>query len=117
MLIVINNYCNFAFLKELHSLRQEASEGACSCSVFGNNSGTEPIIELTLPYNVNCDEEGNEKCKQLCIALVSALLPFRIVYFYFVHNINYKCVFYFLNKDTYDFKYKSHYNVLLIQIL
>ncbi|XP_067203005.1 uncharacterized protein [Linepithema humile] len=50
---------------------QEASEGACSCSVFAV-PGIEPIMEHTLRYNVNCDQEGNEKCKQLCVALAES---------------------------------------------
>lgn len=53
------------------SCRQEAVEkGGCECAVFPMQI-SEPIIERALQYNVTCSGEGEEKCQQLCIALVS----------------------------------------------
>lgn len=82
------SYCNFAFLKELNFLRQEASEGACSCSIFAIPE-IDPIVEHTLQYNVSCDQESDEKCKQLCIALVSSLFPLYTIYIQNTINVSY----------------------------
>ncbi|TGZ53405.1 Uncharacterized protein DBV15_01476 [Temnothorax longispinosus] len=58
------------YLKKIvpYTRQEEIAEGACSCAVFPV-PGTKSIIEHTLKYNVSCDEEGAEKCQQLCIAL------------------------------------------------
>lgn len=51
--------------------RQEVvEEGGCKCAVFSRQI-SKPIIERALLYNVTCDSEGQEKCQQLCVALVS----------------------------------------------
>ncbi|XP_020278667.1 uncharacterized protein LOC109852173 [Pseudomyrmex gracilis] len=51
---------------------QEIAEGACSCAVFAV-PGLEPLIEHRLRYNVRCDQDGTEKCQQLCIALAEGV--------------------------------------------
>ncbi|XP_012527107.1 uncharacterized protein LOC105831495 [Monomorium pharaonis] len=48
--------------------QEEVTEGACSCAVFSVPE-TKLIIEHTLQYNVSCNQEGAEKCRQLCIIL------------------------------------------------
>ncbi|XP_018394640.1 PREDICTED: uncharacterized protein LOC108773359 [Cyphomyrmex costatus] len=48
--------------------QEEVSGDVCSCAVFPV-PGTKSIIEHRLQYNVSCDQEGTEKCQQLCIAL------------------------------------------------
>ncbi|XP_011879888.1 PREDICTED: uncharacterized protein LOC105568663 [Vollenhovia emeryi] len=52
--------------------QEEVAEGACSCAVFPV-PGTKSIIEHTLQYNVSCDQEGAENCRQLCIALAESV--------------------------------------------
>ncbi|XP_011696333.1 PREDICTED: uncharacterized protein LOC105455009 [Wasmannia auropunctata] len=51
--------------------QEKVAEGACGCAVFPV-PGTKSIIEHTLQYNVSCDQEGTEKCQQLCIALAES---------------------------------------------
>ncbi|KAL6255038.1 uncharacterized protein LOC105425573 [Pogonomyrmex barbatus] len=64
----------FLLLMAILSLttQEKVTEGACSCAVFPV-PGTKSIIEHTLQYNVSCDQEGAEKCQQLCIALAESV--------------------------------------------
>ncbi|KAF3429477.1 hypothetical protein E2986_08887 [Frieseomelitta varia] len=50
--------------------QEVVEEGACKCAVFSRQI-PKSIIERALLYNVTCDGEGEEKCQQLCVALVS----------------------------------------------
>ncbi|EGI66386.1 PREDICTED: uncharacterized protein LOC105145182 [Acromyrmex echinatior] len=57
----------------INCTRQEEIAGdACSCAVFPV-PGTKSIIEHRLQFNVTCDQEGAEKCQQLCIALAESV--------------------------------------------
>jgi len=49
----------------------EMIEGGCNCAVF-SVTAKEPLIEHALQYNVSCDDEGSEKCLQLCVALAQS---------------------------------------------
>ncbi|XP_017887835.2 uncharacterized protein LOC108629585 [Ceratina calcarata] len=46
-------------------------EGGCECAVFPMQI-SKSIIERALPYNVTCNDEGEEKCQQLCVALAES---------------------------------------------
>ncbi|CAD1475232.1 unnamed protein product, partial [Heterotrigona itama] len=52
------------------TIQEVVEQGACKCAVFSRQIA-KSIIERALLYNVTCDGEGEEKCQQLCIALVS----------------------------------------------
>lgn len=74
------------FVKKFYSSRQEeVTKGVCNCAV-STVPATEPIIQHTLPCNVSCDQEGLEKCQQLCIALVN-------IFLYYFHTIFYTFIF------------------------
>ncbi|XP_017761822.1 PREDICTED: uncharacterized protein LOC108551976 isoform X2 [Eufriesea mexicana] len=52
--------------------RQEVvAEGVCKCAVFPTQI-SKSIIERSIPCNVTCDAEGEEKCQQLCVALAES---------------------------------------------
>ncbi|XP_015587795.1 uncharacterized protein LOC107264251 [Cephus cinctus] len=61
---------NFVLLCSLLplTLGGDVPVGGCSCAVLDVES-LDPIIEQTLQYNITCDQEGAEKCQQLCMAL------------------------------------------------
>ncbi|CAK9811475.1 hypothetical protein ANTQUA_LOCUS6828 [Anthophora quadrimaculata] len=50
------------------TFQQALDERNCACAVFSSQM-PELIIERTLPYNVTCDSEGEDKCQQLCVAV------------------------------------------------
>ncbi|KYN17488.1 PREDICTED: uncharacterized protein LOC108763188 [Trachymyrmex cornetzi] len=52
--------------------QEEIAGDACSCAVFPV-PGTKSIIEHRLQFNVSCNQEGAEKCQQLCIALAKSV--------------------------------------------
>ncbi|KAM0731000.1 hypothetical protein ACS0PU_002484 [Formica fusca] len=54
------------------AMQEEVTKGVCNCAV-STVPATEPIIQHTLPCNVSCDQEGLEKCQQLCIALAETV--------------------------------------------
>ncbi|KAL6428987.1 hypothetical protein ACFW04_008065 [Cataglyphis niger] len=65
-------YCVFIIAIMHFAMQEEVTKGVCNCAV-STVPATEPIIEHTFPCNVSCDQEGLEKCQQLCIALAETV--------------------------------------------
>ncbi|XP_076763041.1 uncharacterized protein LOC143430583 isoform X2 [Xylocopa sonorina] len=53
------------------AFQETVKEGGCECALFPTEVSTS-IIERSLPCNVTCDNEGEEKCLQLCVALAES---------------------------------------------
>ncbi|KAG7189374.1 hypothetical protein KM043_017023 [Ampulex compressa] len=57
------------------AMQQEVGKGKCTCAVFGSKlKKSEPIVQHNLPYNVTCNQDGQRRCEQLCIALAESAI-------------------------------------------